>query len=368
MKAQAVVQTGDRRLEMRELEVPKIAADEALLRVHACGLCGSDVDQYRGGTATSGLVRYPMIPGHEPVGVIEYIGPEAAAKWGVREGDRVAVEPHLSCGACAHCLNGRYHLCRRLRPDGIPGYGFLPLDHGCGLSGGYATHMHLMPRTIVHRLPTSMPLELATMYQAIAGGVRWAVTLPQTVMGDTVLIFGCGQRGLGAVIACREAGVGRIIITGLARDQHKLDLARALGAHETIIADREDTVARVMALTQGQGVDVAVDLAPFARETVVQAIDAVRSGGTVVLAGLKGHSQLPALDTDKVIFKEVTLRGAFSQGWQAYEQALRILDENRYDLARLRTHDFALEDADLALRVLSGEMPGEEGICLALHP
>jgi threonine dehydrogenase-like Zn-dependent dehydrogenase len=368
MKATALVQTGDRRLDMRELDVPAIAADEALLRVQACGLCGSDVDQYRGGTAASGLVSYPMIPGHEPVGVIEHIGAEAAARWGVREGDRVAVEPHLSCGACPQCLGGRYHLCRRVRPDGIPGYGFMPLEHGCGLSGGYATHMHLLPRTIVHRLPASMPLKLATMYQAIAGGVRWAVTLPQTMMGDTVLIFGCGQRGLGAVIACREAGVGRIIITGLARDQHKLELARALGAHDTIVSDKDDTLARVMALTRGQGVDVAVDLAPGARATVAEAIDAVRPGGTVVLAGLKGRTQIPTIDTDKVIFKEITLRGAFSQGWQSYEQALRILDEDRYGLARMRTHDFALQDADLALRVLSGEVPGEDGICLALHP
>ncbi len=363
-----MVQTGDRRLDLHEIEVPRIASDEALLRVQACGLCGSDVDQYRGGTAASGLVCYPMIPGHEPVGVIEDIGAAAAARWGVRVGDRVAVEPHLSCGVCPQCLSGGYHLCRRIRPHGIPGYGFLPLEHGCGLSGGYATHMHLLPRTIVHRLPPSMPLQLASMYQAIAAGVRWAVTLPQTALGDTVLIFGCGQRGLGAVIACREAGVGRIIITGLARDRHKLDLARALGAHETIVADQEDTVATVMALTHGQGVDVAVDLAPFAPQTVAQAIDAVRSGGTVVLAGLKGRAGAPAIDTDKVVFKEITLRGAFSQGWQAYEQALRILDEDRYGLARLRTHDFALDDADTALRTLSGEMPGEDGICMALHP
>ncbi len=75
-----------------------------------------------------------------------------------------------------------------------------------------------------------------------------------------------------------------------------------------------------------------------------------------------------AFDTDRVIFKEITLLGAFSQAWQAYEQALKILDENRYDLARLKTHDFALEDAATAIRILAGEVPGEEGICLALHP
>jgi threonine dehydrogenase-like Zn-dependent dehydrogenase len=362
-----MVQRADQRLEMEELEVPTIGPDEGLLRVEACGLCGSDVDQFHGGTVARGLGSYPMIPGHEPVGVIESIGATAATCWGVAVGDRIALEPHLSCGTCPNCLTGRYHLCRVLRPSGIPAYGYLPMDHGHVLWGGYATHIHLHARTVLHKLPASLSPKLATMYQAIAGGVRWAVQLPKTGLGDTVLILGCGQRGLGAVIACREAGVSRIIITGLARDRFKLDLARALGANHAIVSDEEDTVARTMEITGGCGADVVVDLAPSAPQTVNHALDAVKSGGIVVLAGLKGPRPV-AFDTDRVIFKEITLLGAFSQGWQAYEQALRILDENRYDLARLKTHDFALEDAPTAIRILAGEVPGEEGICLALHP
>jgi threonine dehydrogenase-like Zn-dependent dehydrogenase len=308
-----------------------------------------------------------MIPGHEPVGVIEELGPAAAARWGVKAGDRVALEPHLSCGACPDCLSGRYHLCRVLRPSGIPAYGYLPRDHGHGLWGGYSTHIHLHPRSILHKLPQSLPLKLATMYQAIAGGVRWSVHLPGTQLGDTVLVLGCGQRGLGAVIACREAGVEKIIVTGLKRDGFKLELARALGAQHIIIADQEDTVARVMEITAGRGADVVVDVAPSASQTVNHAIDAVKSGGVVVLAGLKGPGAVP-MNADRAIFKEITIRGAFSQGWHAYEQALRILDENRHGLARLKTHDLPLEDAAHAIRILAGEVPGEEGICLALHP
>lgn len=100
MKAQAMVQLGDERLEMQELEIPKIGPEEGLLRVEACGLCGSDVDQFHGGTIARGLGSYPMIPGHEPVGVIESIGAISAKRWGIAVGDRVALEPHLSCGAC----------------------------------------------------------------------------------------------------------------------------------------------------------------------------------------------------------------------------------------------------------------------------
>jgi threonine dehydrogenase-like Zn-dependent dehydrogenase len=367
MKARAMVQIGDQRLEMQEFDIPAIGPEEGLLRVEACGLCGSDVEQFHGGTIARGLAHYPMIPGHEPVGVIEALGPTAAARWGVRSGDRVALEPHLSCGACPLCLSGRYHLCRVVRPTGIPAYGYLPMDHGRALSGGYATHMHLHPRTVMHKLPSSLPLKLATMYQAIAGGVRWSVHLPGTLLGDTVLVLGAGQRGLGAVIACREAGVEKIIVTGLKRDAFKLELARALGAQHVIVADQEDTVARVMEITAGRGADVVVDLAPAALETVNHAIDAVKSGGVVVLAGLKGPKAVP-FNADRAIFKEITIRGAFSQGWEAYEQALRILDEDRHGLARLKTHDLPLEDAAHAIRILAGEVPGEEGICLALHP
>ena len=193
VKARVVIQTGDRKLEMIEHEVPPVSAGTALLEVEACGLCGSDVEQYKGAFTEKGIVTYPLIPGHEPVGRIAEIGKEASRMWGVKRGDRVAVEPHLSCGMCRSCLEGRYHLCKEVRPTGLPAYGFLPLEFGHGLWGGYASHLHLMPRTILHRIPEEMPIELATQYQSFAAGVRWAVQVPRTALGDSVLILGPGS-------------------------------------------------------------------------------------------------------------------------------------------------------------------------------
>src|SRR5213593_3963833 len=106
--SRAVVQTAPRRLELRELPVPEIDDDSALLRVEACGICGSDVEQYTGTIP----VRMPVIPGHEPLGVIEQIGHRAAKRWGVNAGDRVAVEAPIPCGHCRACLEGRYQVCR----------------------------------------------------------------------------------------------------------------------------------------------------------------------------------------------------------------------------------------------------------------
>lgn len=368
MKSRAMVQVAARRLEMECIEVPRLRADEGLLRVEACGLCGSDVEQYRGRFVEKGIVSYPVVPGHEPVGVIADIGAEAAAAWGVKQGDRIALEPHLSCGLCRSCLTGHYNLCKTIRPTGLPAYGYIPRDVGHGLWGGYSEYVLLHPRTVMHKVPDAIPLALASMYQALAAGVSWAVQVPRTAMGDTVLILGCGQRGLGAVIACREAGAGVIIVTGLARDRFKLDLAQALGASHIIVADEDDVVERVMGLTNGQGVDVVVDVVPAAGHPVVQAVDAARPGGTVILAGVKGGNTTVALDTDRVVFKELTLRGVYSQGIEAYRQSLRLLEENRYDLARLHTHEFPLEKAADAVMTLAGEVPGEQAICVSLHP
>ena len=242
MKSRVMVQVADRRIEPDEHEVPPVGPKEALLRVEACGLCGSDVEQYRGNFAAKGIMRYPVIPGHEPVGRIAEIGADAARSWGVSVGDRVALEPHLSCGRCELCLGGAYHNCRSLMPPGAPPcYGYTPRDVGHGLWGGYSEYIHLHERTMLHRVPETMPLALALLYQPIAAGIRWAVHVPATAMGDTVLILGHGQRGLGAVVAAREAGARTIIVTGTSRSAYKLRLAEALGADHTIEADRENT-------------------------------------------------------------------------------------------------------------------------------
>lgn len=368
MKATVLLQVADRTLEQAELEIPRIGSAEALLEVEACGLCGSDVEQYKGAFTAKGIASYPLIPGHEPVGRIFEIGSEAARAWGVKAGDRVAVEPHLSCGLCPSCLGGRYHLCKQVRPTGLPAYGFLPLDFGAGLSGGYATHMHLLPRTVLHPIPETLPIELATQYQSLAAGIRWALQVPGTALGDRVLILGPGQRGLGSVIACREAGAGTIIVTGLRRDRHKLDLALALGAHHAIVADVENTVERVLEITKGHGVDVAIDVAPSSPQPIVDAVGAVRIGGTVVIGGVKGRTTTVALDSDRVLFREITIKGVYSQGAPAYEPALRLLAENKYQMERLHTHAFPLERADVALRTLAGEVEGEEAVSVSLNP
>ncbi|NIH80721.1 zinc-dependent alcohol dehydrogenase [Amycolatopsis viridis] len=367
--ARAAVQVADRRYEIQEFPLPRIGPDEALLRVDACGMCGSDVEQYDGGFAALG-VAYPLIPGHEPVGTIAEIGAEAARRWRVRVGDRVAVEPVLGCGSCRACLTGNYRRCVSSRHGAaINAYGYLPTSAGPGLWGGYAEYLYLDPRTVLHKLDPDLPLELAALYQPMAAGLRWFAFDSGLRAGDTVVVLGCGQRGLAGVVAAREAGAGRIIVTGLARDAHKLELARRLGADVTVVADTEDTVAAVAEATGGEGADVVVDVTAVATQPIVDAVEIAKPGATVVLAGVKGSgATVSGLAPDRIVTKELTVKGLWSQDIRAFEPALRLIESRRYPLELLHTHTFGLEQVPLAVETLAGRVPGEDAVHVMIAP
>jgi threonine dehydrogenase-like Zn-dependent dehydrogenase len=354
-----MVLTGPRTLEPRELPVPPIGADDALLRVEACGICGSDVEQFEGALRTP----VPVIPGHEPVGVIEAIGDRAARRWGVDVGVRVAVENMIACRACPPCQAGRSHLCRRRRI-----YSYVPLAEPPGLWGGYAQYMYLHPDSVVHPVDPSLPPALAALFNPLGAGFRWAVEIPNTRPGDSVLILGPGQRGLASVVAAREAGAALVAVTGLPADAHKLALARELGADAVLDAERDDLRARARELSGGHGFDVVIEVTSWATGPVRDAIDLCAPGGTVVLAGVKGFKPVPDFVSDKIVLKEVTVRGAIGVSSSAYRQALRLLAARRLPLEKMHTHDFPLREAERAIRTLAGEVDGERAIHCCLVP
>jgi threonine dehydrogenase-like Zn-dependent dehydrogenase len=351
--ALAAVQTDRRKLEFKEFALPKIGADDALLKIEACGICGTDYEQYNGDLR---FIRYPVIPGHEPVGVIAEIGEEAARRWGVTKGDRVAVEPILPCGRCSVCLTGHYQRCIGL---GRGGYGTRTADRPPYLWGGFAQYMYLHPNSVVHKMSRNLPAELAVLFNPLANGLRWAHSLPGTGIGDTVVILGPGQRGLCAVIAAREAGAGQIIVTGLASDAAKLELARELGAHHTINVEAEDPVKKVREITGNRRADVVLDVTAYATKPVADALDLVRPGGTIILAGLKGGKPVPEFVSDKVVMREITIRGALAADYDSYARAVRLLESGKYPFAGLHTHTFPLGRAEEAIRTLARELPGD---------
>ncbi len=355
----AMVQTERRKLEPRDIVIPDIDEDSGLLRIEACGICGSDYEQFEG------VLRTPMpaIPGHEPLGIIEKIGDRAAARWSVDAGDRVAVETMLSCRHCGPCLGGSYHLCESRRI-----YSYIPLSEAPSLWGAYAQYMYLAPNTIVHKVDPTLAPEIAVMFNPLGAGFRWAVEMPHTAPGDTVVVLGPGQRGLASVIACREVGAGTIIVTGLEADERKLALALEFGADHTIDVDNEDAKTRIRDITGGRGADVVVDVTSYATKPVAEALNYVRPGGTIVLAGVKGYKPVEDFVSDIIVMKEITIQGAIGVTSTGYRAAIRLLESRKVPVERMHTHDFKLEDAELAIRTLAREIPDDESIHSCLIP
>ena len=160
----------------------------------------------------------------------------------------------------------------------------------------------------------------------------------------------------------------QVFVTGLAADARKLELARRFGADATIDVDDEDPVRRIRELTDGRGVDVVVDVSSYATAPIVQAIDMVRPGGTIVLAGVKGFKPVPDLVSDNIVMKEIQVRGAIGVTSSGYRSAIRMLEARSTPLVEMHTHRFDLRDAELAIQTLAREVEGDESIHSCLIP
>jgi len=359
----AAVQTAARELDVRELDVPEEVGDgEVLVRVEGCGVCGADFERYVSEMDDSGLFEYPVVLGHEPVGVVEEIGADASDRWNVAAGDRIAVEPFAPCGVCEHCTRGEYTIC-----DQRFIYGTTSLSVGAGIWGGFAERMLLRPGPVVHRLSETVPIEDATFFNPLGAGFEWVCRAGSAEVGDSVLVLGPGQRGLSAVIAAGEAGCGPIISTGLTRDAEKLALAESFGATATVDVEAESLADRVDAITDGRGMDIVVDTTPGATESVVDAINAVRPGGTVVLAGTKGMREVDGFVSDEVVLDNISIEGTLGTRAWSFERAIGVIEAGEYDLSPLHSHTLGLDELERA-RALQGGDADEDAFHITITP
>jgi threonine dehydrogenase-like Zn-dependent dehydrogenase len=353
--ALAAVQVGPEQTTLREVPVPEIEPDAALLKVEAAGVCGSDVGAYKrsGG---------PRIMGHENVGFIAKAGAAFARRWGVKEGDRVAIEEYLPCGHCELCLRGEFRHCAATDVHSNPGalrYGNTPLETPPALWGGYSQYLYMPPATVLHRMPEHVPPEQSAMALPLGNGVQWAVIEAQAGPGKTLLVLGPGQQGLGCVMAAKAAGADLVILVGLSRDERRLEVGRLLGADHTLVADQEDVRERVREITGGRGVDAAVDTssAPSA-EMVPLMIDVVkRKEARIVVQSIGGT--IPDFPIERLARKYITVKAARGHSYAAVELAIQRIASGKYPLQQLCTHTFDLSGVDMAIKSTGGTgMPG----------
>jgi alcohol dehydrogenase len=345
----ALVLEAPRQLVGRDFDIPELGPDDGLLRVEACGLCGTDHEQYTG-TLPAG---YAFVPGHESVGVVEALGQRAAERWGVQVGDRVAVEVFQSCGACGECAADRYRRCER---HGIGDmYGFIDAARAPGLWGGYAHHQYLAPDSMLLPVPDSLDPVVATLFNPLGAGIRWGVTVPDTQPGDVVAVLGPGVRGLSACAAAKEAGAAFVAVTGVGPgDDDRLALAPSFGADLTIDVGTTDAARALQAATGGLA-DVVVDVTAKAPAALGQAIGLARPGGTIVLAGTRGSADTPGFWPDLIVYKELRILGALGVDAPAYRAALELLASGRYPFADLPRTCVPLDGAAQLVATMAGE-------------
>ena len=360
MTVRAVVFLGDDAHEVREFAEPEPPAGGAVLQVEAVGLCGSDLAQHHGGIGVPGE-KFPVVPGHETVGRIAKITTEAAAAWGLAEGDRVCVDEILRCGECVACRSGA------LDCTAMHVYGYtLGADDGPGLWGGYGEQMVLQARTNLHRVPDSIPAEELTMFEPLANAVHW-VQRAGVQLGDTVVIQGPGHQGLACLMAARAAGAGQVLVTGTTADRLRFDAALALGADAVVDVQHEDPIARVGELTNGAMADVVMDIAAVTTATIPLAVMLARSSGRILLAGLKHFAPVENFISDLVVFKQLTIAGGAGFTPSSMRAAVDLLTSDRVDRSVMVGDVVTLDDIDRGLALLARAVPDRDSVHVSLR-
>lgn len=355
--ARAMVLKGPRHFEEVSIDLPEIGDDDALLRVEACGLCGTDHEQYTGDIKR----EYAYIPGHEAVGRIERIGRLAQTLWGVGEGDLVAVEPLQSCRQCKACDSGDYQRC--VKHGHAVFYGIKDVESmPSGLLGGYSTHMYMSRDYRVLKVPANVPAVEATLFNPVGAGFRWGVTVPGTRPGDVCAVLGPGIRGLSACAAMKEAGAQFVMLTGRGEaDRTRLEIAKEFGA-DLVVDVAQENPAQAMKRALGRLADVVLDVTAKAPSALAQSMSIAKPGGTICIAGIRATSETPGFHPDHIVFKELRIVGAAGVDTPAYEQAFELLSSGKYPFADLPRRVVGLRDAGDLLAAMAGENSGDRPV------
>lgn len=326
-----------KKLQVVDMPAPEFGPDDLLVRVKACGICGSDIHGYDGST---GRRVPPLVMGHEASGVVEAVG---SGVKDMKPGDRVTFDSMVSCGSCHFCRRGQTNLCDARQVLGVSTGEYR--RHGCFAE--YVT----VPRRITYPLPEGIRFEHAAMIEAISVAVH-GVAITPVALGETAVVVGSGMIGLLVIQTLRVRGCGRIIAVDL--EDYKLDLARTLGADVVLNPLRDDVAARVLELTGGRGADTAVD-AVGATAPIKTCLACVRKGGKVILIGnVTPNIDLPL---QPVVTREVTLYGSCGSNGE-YPECIALLASGRIRVEPIISAKVGLEEGPQWFERLYGKEAG----------
>lgn len=324
--------------ELVEIPVPRPGRGELLVKVSACGICGSDLHIYEWELGAERFApRLPMVLGHEPAGVVVDVGPEAA---GFKKGDCVALDPFGHCGRCVTCLAGRFNLCTA------------PTT----LSGAFA-EFTIAPVGNSYKVPPDMNLEQAALLEPFATGLH-GVEQSSIKAGDSVVVEGPGPIGLCTAIAARCMGATSIVITGLRGDAERLELARSFG-FQTVCAEDRDWIAQVKRRVGEDGADVVFDAAGM-MDSVRQL---VKRGGQLVLLGWPARD-LPSAEMRSLFFHGVNIISSRVRSPLTWRRAIALIAGKTVDLVPMVTHRVSLANGLEAFELLRNK----QGVKVLVNP
>jgi threonine dehydrogenase-like Zn-dependent dehydrogenase len=349
------------RLEVREYPFPEALEPGAvLLRMLASGICGTDKHTFRGeteqyaGTEYERSTPFPIIQGHENVGIVEAVGPGGALAFDGRPlaaGDRVVPAPNRACGRCRYCLRRfPYYFCRNLENYGNS----LTCREAPHLFGGWADYLYLRPGTAVFRVPEGLPDGIAVLTEifAVTHSLERAAALPVPAgwrPGDTVAVIGVGALGLAHAVKASLMGAGRVL--AIDPSARRLALAERLAGAARIPAG-EDVPRAVLDATDGDGADVVVDATGFPG-SFGQAVSMVRDGGVVIEVGAFVDMGEEKLNPAVLCGRNLTMMGVGGEDLLTYEGTLALFDRHRATIPfeQMVSHRFAVPDAPEAMEV-----------------
>jgi L-iditol 2-dehydrogenase len=335
----AAVYRGVNDIRMETVPVPKIGAGELLLRVHTCGICGTDLKKIATGSHSA-----PRIFGHETSGEVATVGEDVR---GFKSGDRVVIFHHIPCGECYYCRHKTFAQCETYKKVGCTA-GFEPAG------GGFAEYVRVMD-WIVRRgtvpIPHGVTFEQACFVEPVNTCMKGVETL-RLQAGETVLVM--GQGSIGIILGRLAQRAGATVITSDLYTQ-RLTISKTYGLGSSIDASRADAVKTVRELTEGRGAD-AVILAVGGNGLIRSAMDAVRPGGRVLLFAQTARGET-TIDPAAICVDEKTLLGSYSASVELQEESVRFVMSREMDLQKLISHRFPLASSVEALKLAARPQP-----------
>jgi len=333
-----------RELRIEEVEKPKVTPGKVLVEVKACGVCMTDLHMYM----WEFPVKTPVILGHEFSGVIAELGDNAVE---FEVGDRVAVDPALSCGVCEACVSGRNNLCERLTAIG-----------GAGdviVNGAFAEYT-MVPKEAIGKIPAEISFDEGAFVEPLGCCIH-GVDVSSAGIGDVVALIGAGPIGLLLLQLIKLVGASQILVVDM-KDE-RLQLAATLGADVVVNPSKEDPVGRLKELTHGKGADVVIE-AVGSPVTVKQAVQMVRKGGRVVIFGVAPVESRVDISPFDTYFREIEIVGSYAITREAFWRSISMLRSGRIKIEPLITERFKLSELAKAFDL----MEKKEGLKKLIYP